>query len=87
MKFAAGVRKELGFRTVFNLLGPLSNPLAPSHQIVGVYSDELIEKFANVIKILSCKKAIVCHSRDGFDEFSIFQPTRYAVIQREKLSI
>ena len=85
MKFAAGVRKELGFRTVFNLLGPLSNPLAPTHQIVGVYSEDLIEKFANVIKILGCKKAIVCHALDGFDEFSIFQPTRYAFIQDEKI--
>ncbi len=85
MKFAAGVRKELGFRTVFNLLGPLSNPLAPTHQIVGVYSEDLIEKFANVLKLLGCKKAIVCHALDGFDEFSIFQPTRYAVIQNENI--
>ena len=85
MKFAAAVRKELGFRTVFNLLGPLSNPLAPTHQIVGVYSEELIEKFANVLKLLGCKKAIVCHALDGFDEFSIFQPTRYALIQDEKI--
>jgi anthranilate phosphoribosyltransferase len=85
MKFAAGVRKELGFRTVFNLLGPLSNPLTPTHQIVGVYSEDLIEKFANVLKLLGCKKAIVCHALDGFDEFSIFQPTRYAYIQDEKI--
>jgi anthranilate phosphoribosyltransferase len=81
MKFAAGVRKELGFRTVFNLLGPLSNPMAPTHQIVGVYSKDLIATFANVLKLLGCKKAIVCHALDGFDEFSIFQPTQYAVIR------
>lgn len=80
MKNAAPVRKELGFRTVFNLLGPLSNPLSPTNQIIGVYDQNLIELFAGVISELEIQSAIICHSLDGFDEFSIFQPTRYALI-------
>lgn len=85
MKYAATVRKELGFRTVFNLLGPLSNPFSPSHQIVGVYSVDLLPKFGGVLQRLGIKKAVVCHSLDGFDEFSIFQPTKYIYIQNNKM--
>jgi len=80
MKFAAPVRKELGFRTVFNLIGPLSNPLSPSYQLVGVYNKNLLEVYASVLKNLNCKKAIICHSNDGFDEFSIFQTTHYVLL-------
>ncbi len=87
MKYAAVVRKELGFRTVFNLLGPLSNPLSPSHQIVGVYSVDLLQKFGDVLQKLGIKKAIVCHSLDGFDEFSIFQSTKYVFIQNNKIEL
>jgi anthranilate phosphoribosyltransferase len=85
MKYAASVRKELGFRTIFNLLGPLSNPLSPTHQVVGVYSVDLLEKFGNVLLNLEVTKAIICHSLDGFDEFSIFQPTKYVLIQKNSL--
>lgn len=77
MKYAANVRKELGFRTVFNMLGPLSNPFNPSIQIVGVYSADIMEKIMQVLVGLGIKKAIVCHSEDGLDEFSIFKPTNY----------
>ena len=85
MKFAAPVRKELGFRTVFNILGPLTNPLNPSHQIVGVYSTDLIEVYARVLIKLGIKKAILCHSLDGMDEFSIFQPTKFAMISDNQI--
>ncbi len=86
MKFAAGVRKELGFRTVFNLIGPLSNPLSPSFQLVGVYSKDLLEVYAKVLQNLNCKKAIICHSNDGFDEFSIFENTHYIFLENGTLS-
>lgn len=87
MKYAAPVRKELGIRTVFNLLGPLCNPLSPSHQIIGVYDDSLIEVFSKVIISLNLQKAIVCHSRDGYDEFSIFEPTRYSLVSEGKFTM
>jgi anthranilate phosphoribosyltransferase len=86
MKFAAPVRKELGFRTVFNLIGPLSNPLSPSYQLVGVYNKNLLEVYANVLKNLNCKKAIICHSNDGFDEFSIFQTTHFVLLENGNIS-
>ncbi len=75
MKFAANVRKELGFRTFFNLIGPLTNPFRAPYQIVGVYSSDYLEKVAEVLALLDLKGSIVCHSEDGFDEFSIFKPT------------
>ncbi|MBE7411264.1 MAG: anthranilate phosphoribosyltransferase [Leptospiraceae bacterium] len=77
MKFAANVRKELGFRTFFNLIGPLCNPFSAPYQIVGVYSKEYLEIISKVLIQLELKKSIVCHSEDGFDEFSVFHPTLY----------
>lgn len=78
MKHAANVRKTLGFRTVFNVLGPLCNPLSPTHQVLGVYNRELIANMIEVLKNSGLKSAIVCHSQDGFDEFSIFDTTYYS---------
>ncbi|TGL37682.1 anthranilate phosphoribosyltransferase [Leptospira perdikensis] len=78
MKYAGPVRASLGFRTFFNLIGPLSNPFAPSHQMVGVYDKSLCLPMAEILGRLGSKKAIVCHSRDGLDEFSIFEGTDYA---------
>jgi anthranilate phosphoribosyltransferase len=77
MKYAGPVRRELGFRTFFNLIGPLSNPFSPTHQIVGVYDPGLLEVLSEVLQSLGSKKNIVCHSKDGLDEFSIFAPTDY----------
>ena len=77
MKFAANVRKELGIRTVFNMLGPLANPFHPAFQIVGVYSADIMEKMVTVLIKLGIRKAVVCHSLDGLDEFSIFDKTEY----------
>jgi len=78
MKYAGPVRRELGFRTFFNLIGPLSNPFHPSHQVVGVYDKSLLTVVSRVLSKLGSKKTIVCHSQDGLDEFSIFSLTDYA---------
>jgi anthranilate phosphoribosyltransferase len=84
MKYAGNVRKELGMRTFFNLIGPLSNPFSPTHQIIGVFSKDWIGKLGFALAELGIQKGIVCHSRDGFDEFSIFAPTDYLFIQQGK---
>jgi anthranilate phosphoribosyltransferase len=85
MKFAANVRKELGIRTFFNLIGPLSNPFHPSHQIIGVFSQDWIERVAFALSELGTQSGIVCHSRDGLDEFSVFGVTDYCFFQNKKL--
>jgi len=86
MKYAAPVRKELGIRTFFNLLGPLTNPFLPTHQIIGVFSADWLEKIAYCIERLGIQSGVVCHSRDGLDEFSVFMPTDYIVYRDGKQS-
>ncbi len=76
MRHVAPVRQELGFRTIFNLLGPLSNPAAPSYQLLGVYSPALLEIMAQVLKLLDTKAAWVVHGADGMDELSISGPSQ-----------
>jgi anthranilate phosphoribosyltransferase len=71
MKQAAGPRKELGLRTAFNLLGPLTNPARPKRQMVGVYDPELTELFAAVLQKLGTERALVCSGLDGLDELSL----------------
>lgn len=71
MKFAAPVRKELGFKTIFNILGPLTNPFGAKRQILGVYSKDLAVKIIEVLKHLNIKKAFVVCGRDGMDEVSL----------------
>lgn len=78
MRHAAGPRRELGFRTVFNLLGPLTNPAGASHQLVGVFDINLTETIAKVMKELQLKRGMVVASEDGLDEISISAPTRAA---------
>ncbi|MDR3263050.1 MAG: anthranilate phosphoribosyltransferase [Clostridiales bacterium] len=70
MKYVAPVRKELGIRTIFNILGPLVNPAGANFQLLGVYSGELIEPMARVLSNLGVKNALVVHGRDGLDEIS-----------------
>ncbi len=70
MKNVAPVRKKLGVETIFNVLGPLTNPAQATHQIMGVYRRELIEPIANVLKNLGLKRALVVHGADGLDEIS-----------------
>lgn len=71
MKYAAPVRKELGVRTIFNILGPLSSPANASYQLLGVYDENLVEPLARVLSNLGVKKAMVVHGHDGLDEISL----------------
>ncbi|MDO8696668.1 MAG: anthranilate phosphoribosyltransferase, partial [Pseudomonas sp.] len=75
MKYAAGPRRELGLRTIFNMLGPLTNPAGVRHQVVGVFSQTLCRPLAEVLKRLGSKHILVVHSRDGLDEFSLAAAT------------
>ena len=70
MRHAGPVRKELGVRTVFNLLGPLTNPAMAEYQLLGVYSSEKLELVADALKQLGIKRALVVHGRDGLDEIT-----------------
>ena len=76
MKNVANVRKNLKKRTIFNLLGPLCNPANVNRQCIGVFSDNILEKYIKVLKNLNLKKAWVYHSQDGLDEISIFYKTK-----------
>ena len=76
MKHAAQARKECGIRSVFNMLGPLTNPAAASCQIVGVYAPALTEMFANALDLLGVEKAFVVHGHDGMDEITTTDLTR-----------
>lgn len=78
MKQVQGVRRELRMRTMFNLLGPLTNPARASGQVVGVYSLELVEKLAEALSMLGLKRALVVHGLDGLDEITITGITRIA---------
>ena len=75
MRFAAPVRKALGIKTIFNVLGPLLNPADAEYEVLGVYSKDLMEDYAHAAKALGAKRVMVIHSRDGFDEISPCQPT------------
>ncbi|MDY6825446.1 MAG: anthranilate phosphoribosyltransferase [Thermodesulfobacteriota bacterium] len=76
MKYAAGPRKELGVRSIFNMLGPLTNPAAANCQIIGVFAPQLTEMFANALNLLGARRAFVVHGHDGLDEISVCTPTR-----------
>ncbi len=78
MGAVAGVRRELGVRTIFNVLGPLTNPAFAKRQVIGVYSDHLVDILARVLLALGAEHALVVHSRDGLDEISVSAPTRVA---------
>ena len=81
MKYVGPIRKELGFRTVFNILGPLANPAETDYILLGVYSDDLIPVMAKVLCGLGIRHAMVVHGEDGFDEISISAPTKVAEIK------
>ncbi|MGB9660991.1 MAG: anthranilate phosphoribosyltransferase [Moorellaceae bacterium] len=76
MRHAAAPRREIGIRTVFNLLGPLTNPAGAPYQLVGVYAPELTETVATVLGRLGCRRAFVVHGSDGLDEVTITGPTK-----------
>jgi anthranilate phosphoribosyltransferase len=75
MKHVQPARRELRLRTVFNLLGPLTNPAHASAQVVGVYAESLVEKLAQALKLLGLRRALVVHGKDGLDEITITGPT------------
>ena len=75
MKFVAPIRRELGIRTVFNLIGPLTNPAGAKMELMGVYERELVEPLAQVLCNLGVKNAMVVHGEDGLDEISLSAPT------------
>lgn len=75
MKYVGGIRKELGIRTVFNILGPLTNPASPQKQLLGVYDPSLVEPLAQVLMKLGVKKGMVVYGQDKLDEISLCAPT------------
>ena len=81
MKHAIGPRKELAVRTIFNVLGPLTNPAKAPNQVMGVYDKNLVEPIANVLKELGSRHVMVVHSDDGLDEFSIADKTYVAELK------
>jgi anthranilate phosphoribosyltransferase len=81
MKHVQAARRELKLRTIFNLLGPLTNPAHASAQVVGVYSVELVEKLAEALSMLGLRRALVVHGLDGLDEITITGPTRIAEVR------
>lgn len=81
MKYVGAIRKELGFRTVFNILGPLTNPGTPSMQLLGVYDDYLVEPLAQVLINLGIKRGMVVYGMDKLDEISLSAPTKICEIR------
>ncbi|MEJ1295988.1 MAG: anthranilate phosphoribosyltransferase [Candidatus Sedimenticola sp. (ex Thyasira tokunagai)] len=81
MKHAIGPRKEMGARTIFNVLGPLTNPAGVPNQLLGVFSDELLTPMADVLQKLGSRHVMVVHSRDGLDEISIGDKTEVAELK------
>jgi len=75
MKYAAAARKEVGIRTVFNILGPLANPASANVQLLGVYDSRLTDPLSHVLKELGCEEAMVVHGIDGLDEVSTLGKT------------
>ena len=86
MRHASGVRKDLGIRTVFNLLGPLTNPARAPRQLVGVYAQSLLETFAQVLKALGSEHVLVVHSDDGLDEISPAAATEVCELKAGQLT-
>lgn len=85
MKYVGAIRKELGFRTVFNILGPLTNPAHPKRQLLGVYDEYLIEPLAKVLMELGVKKGMVVYGMDKLDEISLSAPTKVCEIKDSSL--
>ena len=81
MKYVGAIRKELGFRTVFNILGPLTNPGHPSMQLLGVYADYLVQPLAQVLMNLGVKRGMVVYGQDKLDEISLSAPTTVCEFQ------
>jgi len=86
MKHAITPRKEMGIRTIFNLLGPLTNPAGADNQLLGVFDKQWLEPLASVLKNLSSQHVMVVHSADGMDEISMADKTYVCELNQGKLS-
>jgi anthranilate phosphoribosyltransferase len=86
MKYAAGVRKELGIRTIFNMLGPLTNPAGAKGQILGVFNPELTEVFASVLRSLGSERAYIVYGNDGMDEITVTTTTRITELRKREIN-
>ena len=86
MKYAAAVRKALGVRTIFNLLGPLTNPAGARRQVMGVFDAALTETIASVLAMLGSVRAMVVHAEDGLDELSTTAPTKVSELQAGRIA-
>jgi len=80
MKHAIGPRREIGIRTIFNILGPLTNPAGADRQVLGVFREDLVETLASVLALLGCRRGYVVHGSDGMDELTLTGPTRVGAI-------
>ncbi|MEZ4598450.1 MAG: anthranilate phosphoribosyltransferase [Syntrophotaleaceae bacterium] len=87
MRHAIGPRKEIGVRTIFNILGPLTNPAGADRQVLGVYREELVETLAQVLVRLGCQRGFVVHGMDGMDEVTLSAPTRVAEIDGQQVRL
>jgi len=83
MKYAIGPRREIGIRTIFNILGPLTNPAGATCQLLGVYDENLTETLANVLKKLGSKRVFVVHGEEGLDEVSICGRTKISELKQD----
>ncbi|MGH7795084.1 MAG: anthranilate phosphoribosyltransferase [Candidatus Binatia bacterium] len=81
MKYAVQPRRDIGIRTIFNILGPLTNPALATHQLIGIYSGELVAVIAHVLKNLGSARAMVVHGLEGLDEISLSGPTQVAELR------
>ena len=86
MRYVGPVRKELGIRTIFNILGPLTNPASANRQVLGVYSEKLIEPMAQVLSNLGVKRGMVVYGEDRLDEISLSAPTKVCEINEGVLT-
>ena len=87
MKHAIGPRREIGIRTIFNILGPLTNPAGADCQVLGVYREDLVEKLALVLKKLGCRRGFVVHGCDGMDEITLTGESTIAEISAEGVKL
>lgn len=87
MKHAIGPRREIGIRSIFNILGPLTNPAGADRQVLGVYDEKLVEMLAKVLAKLGCRRGFVVHGQDGMDEITLTGPTRIAEINADQVSL
>jgi anthranilate phosphoribosyltransferase len=86
MKYAVQPRRDIGIRTIFNLLGPLTNPAMATHQLLGLYSGELVGLVAHVLKNLGSARAMVVHGLEGLDEISLSGPTKVAELRNGEVA-